>query len=61
MSNTSDFIGRGFMFPMRVVGSAGGALSDAWAHGAHAHLGLTVPGFPNMFVMYGPKKNTSGG
>jgi cation diffusion facilitator CzcD-associated flavoprotein CzcO len=50
-----------FMFPMRVVGSRGGELSDAWAHGAHAHLGMTVPGFPNMFVMYGPNTNTSGG
>jgi cation diffusion facilitator CzcD-associated flavoprotein CzcO len=50
-----------FMFPMRVVGSNGGELSDAWAHGAHAHLGMTVPGFPNMFVMYGPNTNTSGG
>ncbi len=50
-----------FMFPMRVVGSAAGELSDAWAQGAHAHLGMTVPGFPNMFVMYGPNTNTSGG
>ena len=29
--------------------------------GAHAHLGMTVPGFPSMFVMYGPNTNTSGG
>ena len=36
-------------------------LRDAWADGAHAHLGMTVPGFPNMFVMYGPNTNTSGG
>jgi cation diffusion facilitator CzcD-associated flavoprotein CzcO len=50
-----------FMFPMRVTGSRGGELSEAWAHGAHAHLGMTVPGFPNMFVMYGPNTNTSGG
>jgi cation diffusion facilitator CzcD-associated flavoprotein CzcO len=50
-----------FMFPMRIVGSQGGDLRDAWADGAHAHLGMTVPGFPNMFVMYGPNTNTSGG
>jgi cation diffusion facilitator CzcD-associated flavoprotein CzcO len=50
-----------FMFPMRVTSSHGGELSDAWAHGAHAHLGMTVPHFPNMFVMYGPNTNTSGG
>jgi cation diffusion facilitator CzcD-associated flavoprotein CzcO len=50
-----------FMFPMRVFSPAAGELSDAWAGGAHAHLGMTVPGFPNMFVMYGPNTNTSGG
>jgi hypothetical protein len=36
-------------------------LAQAWANGAHAHLGMTVPGFPNMFLMYGPNTNTSGG
>jgi cation diffusion facilitator CzcD-associated flavoprotein CzcO len=50
-----------FMFPMRVRSPHGGELSDAWTHGAHAHLGMTVPHFPNMFVMYGPNTNTSGG
>ncbi|MET0769669.1 MAG: NAD(P)/FAD-dependent oxidoreductase, partial [Solirubrobacteraceae bacterium] len=29
--------------------------------GAHAHLGMTVPGFPALYVMYGPNTNTSGG
>jgi cation diffusion facilitator CzcD-associated flavoprotein CzcO len=50
-----------FMFPMSVAGAGGTELSDAWAHGARAHLGMTVPGYPNMFVMYGPNTNTSGG
>jgi cation diffusion facilitator CzcD-associated flavoprotein CzcO len=50
-----------FMFPMRVAGAGGTELNDEWAHGAHAHLGMTVPGFPNMFIMYGPNTNTSGG
>jgi len=50
-----------FMFPMKIVGAQGRSLSQAWASGAHAHLGLTVPGFPSMFVMYGPNTNTSGG
>jgi cation diffusion facilitator CzcD-associated flavoprotein CzcO len=49
------------MFPMDVRGEGGVRLSDAWANGAHAHLGLTVPGFPSLFVMYGPNTNTSGG
>jgi cation diffusion facilitator CzcD-associated flavoprotein CzcO len=50
-----------FMFPMQIVGANAGDLRDSWANGAHAHLGMTVPGFPNMFLMYGPNTNTSGG
>ena len=50
-----------FMFPMRITGSDGRELSDVWRGGAHAHLGITVPGFPSMFVLYGPNTNTSGG
>lgn len=50
-----------FMFPLDVVGAGGRDLREAWAGGAHAHLGMTVPGFPSMFVMYGPNTNTSGG
>lgn len=50
-----------FMFPMAIRGAGGEELSEAWAHGARAHLGITVPGYPNLFVMYGPNTNTSGG
>jgi cation diffusion facilitator CzcD-associated flavoprotein CzcO len=38
-----------------------GTLSEAWAEGAHAYLGITVPGFPNMFLMYGPNTNLGTG
>lgn len=50
-----------FMFPMEISGSGGRTLSEEWAGGAHAHLGMAVPGFPSLFVMYGPNTNTSGG
>ena len=50
-----------FMFPMDVAGTGGRSLREAWANGPRAHLGITVPGFPSMFVMYGPNTNTSGG
>ena len=50
-----------FMFPMEIVGDGGRSLSEAWAGGPHAHLGMTVPGFPSLFVLYGPNTNTSGG
>lgn len=50
-----------FMFPMDVVGRGGRTLQEEWGEGAHAHLGMTVPGFPSLFVLYGPNTNTSGG
>jgi cation diffusion facilitator CzcD-associated flavoprotein CzcO len=50
-----------FVAPMDVRGTGGLRLAEAWDGGAHAHLGLTVPGFPSLFLMYGPNTNTSGG
>jgi cation diffusion facilitator CzcD-associated flavoprotein CzcO len=50
-----------FMFPMEITGTAGQSLRDTWADGAHAHLGVVVPGFPSLFLIYGPNTNTSGG
>ncbi len=50
-----------FMFPMEITGAEGRTLADEWAGGAHAHLGIAVPGFPSLFLMYGPNTNTSGG
>jgi cation diffusion facilitator CzcD-associated flavoprotein CzcO len=50
-----------FMFPMEITGSEGRSLQEAWSAGAHAHLGMCVSRFPNMFLMYGPNTNTSGG
>ena len=47
-----------FLAPMEVRGRGGISLADdAWANGAEAYLGLTVPGFPNMFLLYGPNTN----
>ncbi|KQY57309.1 flavin-containing monooxygenase [Nocardioides sp. Root140] len=50
-----------FLAPMRIEGPDGVSLADAWATGAHAYYGMTVPGFPNLCVMYGPNTNTGGG
>jgi 4-hydroxyacetophenone monooxygenase len=46
-----------FLTPMRVVGRGGVDLHAHWDGDARAHLGLTVPGFPNLFLMYGPNTN----
>lgn len=50
-----------FMHPMEIVGAGGRTLAEEWEGGAHAHLGIAVPGFPSLFLMYGPNTNTSGG
>jgi cation diffusion facilitator CzcD-associated flavoprotein CzcO len=55
----TGFRSHGFVAPMQIVGVGGRALSDEWAEVAHAYLGMSVPGFPNMFLLYGP--NTNGG
>ncbi|MGK5640401.1 flavin-containing monooxygenase [Streptomyces sp. URMC 126] len=57
----TGFTATDFLAPMDVTGAGGLPLRVAWAGGAHAHLGIMVPGFPSMFLMYGPNTNTSGG
>jgi len=49
-----------FLVPMTVTGRDGRDLHQQWSDGARAFLGVTVPGFPNFFVMYGPNTNLGG-
>jgi cation diffusion facilitator CzcD-associated flavoprotein CzcO len=44
---------------LRVVGRGGRSLHDIWGTEPRALLGITVPGVPNFFMLYGP--NTNGG
>ena len=37
-----------------IRGSGGVTLADTWAEGIGAYLGITVPNFPNFFIMQGP-------
>jgi cation diffusion facilitator CzcD-associated flavoprotein CzcO len=46
-----------YLAHLRVVGRDGRTLHDAWAGEPRAFLGITVPGFPNLFLMYGPGTN----
>ena len=55
----TGFDAHGFVAPMEVVGRDGITLERAWNGLPEAWHGLSVPGFPNMFLMYGP--NTYGG
>src|SRR5205807_8321549 len=37
-----------------ITGRGGKPLSDVWANGPQTYLGLTVAGFPNLFMITGP-------
>ncbi|MCJ0765114.1 flavin-containing monooxygenase [Variovorax terrae] len=43
-----------------VRGRAGALLAEAWRDGPEAYLGITVHGFPNMFILFGPNTNVPG-
>jgi 4-hydroxyacetophenone monooxygenase len=46
-----------FLTPMKVTGRGGKDLHEQWAGEARAYLGVSVPGFPNLFLLYGPNTN----
>jgi cation diffusion facilitator CzcD-associated flavoprotein CzcO len=55
----TGFASHDFVAPMEISGREGRKLEEEWEELARAYLGLSVPGFPNMFLLYGP--NTNGG
>jgi len=46
-----------FLSPIEILGAGGVSLQHAWREGAEAYLGVTVSGFPNLFMLYGPNTN----
>ena len=46
-----------FLWPMRIVGRDGRDLRELWGEDPRAFYGMTVPGFPNFFCIYGPNTN----
>ena len=46
-----------FLAPLAIEGLGGAELHEVWCDGATAHLGVTVAGFPNLFLLYGPNTN----
>ena len=53
----TGFTASDFLMPMRVVGRDGVELHDRWQGDARAYLGITLPGFPSLFLLYGPNTN----
>jgi 4-hydroxyacetophenone monooxygenase len=56
----TGFAASEFLVPMTVTGRGGADLHGSWNGDARAYLGLTVPGFPNLFCLYGPNTNLAG-
>ena len=50
-----------FMWPMAISGRNGELLSETWVTEPSAYLGITVPGFPNFYCLFGPGTNLAFG
>ncbi|KAA1379883.1 flavin-containing monooxygenase [Aeromicrobium fastidiosum] len=51
-----------YLWPMTIRGASGRTLTDVWGHhDARAFLGMTVPDFPNLFILNGPNTNAGHG
>ncbi|MGD0189812.1 MAG: NAD(P)/FAD-dependent oxidoreductase [Rhizomicrobium sp.] len=53
----TGFTASKFLSPMKFKGRGGKDLHEQWQGDARAYLGITIPGFPNLFLMYGPNTN----
>ncbi|MGE5566834.1 MAG: NAD(P)-binding domain-containing protein [Parcubacteria group bacterium] len=53
----TGFTASDFLKTFRVRGRGGRELHELWEGDARAYLGMTVPGFPNFFILYGPNTN----
>ncbi|MCE9516734.1 MAG: NAD(P)/FAD-dependent oxidoreductase, partial [Mycobacterium sp.] len=50
-----------FLSSLHVTGRGGVDLHQMWGEKPSAYLGITIPGFPNFFCMYGPGTNLASG
>ncbi len=53
----TGFTATDFLSPMKITGLDGVDLNQAWREGAEAYKGISVSGFPNLFLLYGPNTN----
>jgi cation diffusion facilitator CzcD-associated flavoprotein CzcO len=56
----TGFKATAYLEGLDVVGLGGRRLHEDWSERAHAYLGLTVAGYPNFFMLYGPNTNQGG-
>jgi len=53
----TGFQAANYLGAIRITGRRGVTIHDHWAGEPRAFLGITVPGFPNFFILYGPGTN----
>ncbi|WP_293905101.1 NAD(P)-binding domain-containing protein [Phenylobacterium sp.] len=53
----TGFQASNFLSFLKIKGRGGRDLHEAWGGDARAYLGMTHPGFPNLFTIYGPNTN----
>jgi cation diffusion facilitator CzcD-associated flavoprotein CzcO len=53
----TGFQAANYLARIEVTGRRGLTLQEHWAGEPRAYLGITVPGFPNFFMVYGPGTN----
>jgi len=53
----TGFYANRIAWPIEFHGIGGVELQQHWSGDPKAYLGVTVPGFPNLFLMYGPNTN----
>jgi len=46
-----------YLSTIEVTGRGGRKLHDDWSDGAEAYRGISVAGYPNLFLLYGPNTN----
>jgi cation diffusion facilitator CzcD-associated flavoprotein CzcO len=50
----TGFDAHAYMRPMTVTGLNGTTIDEAWTEKIYSYGGIALPGFPNLFMLYGP-------
>src|SRR5690625_5462198 len=56
-SDLNRQISQEFQGDLPIAGRDGVDLRERWGNSPEAYLGMTVDGFPNFFMLYGPNTN----
>jgi 4-hydroxyacetophenone monooxygenase len=57
----TGFQANDYLAPMEFTGRGGASLRAQWGDEPRGYLGITVPNFPNLFLLYGPGTNLAHG